>query len=140
MVLTDYAYDFSNPSACYAIANRQIDKGSRVVYAVSGTCSLGALSAAAVRGVWGIGADVDRSYLGPHVLVSAVKRLDQAVGYAIRSFLDGTLGHGTLDIGIERDAVGIVGISSDVPPAIRRRVAKVTERHRETWASWSTQH
>lgn len=137
-ILTDYSHSFSDPSVCEAIANRQIDKGSRVVYAASGKCSLGALSATAVRGVWGIGADVDRSYLGPHVLVSAVKRLDRATDYAIRSFLDGTLEQGTLDIGIERDAVGIVGISPEVPPDIRRKLVRVAEQHRKQWASYSS--
>ena len=83
--------------------------------------------------MWGIGADVDRSYLGPHVLVSAVKRLDQAVDYAIRAYLDGTLGHGSLDIGIQQDAVGIVGISPEVPRDIRKKLVRVAEQHREDW-------
>jgi basic membrane lipoprotein Med (substrate-binding protein (PBP1-ABC) superfamily) len=116
-----------------------MDRGSRVVFAAAGECSLGALSATAIRGAWGIGVDIDRSYLGPHILVSVVKRVDRAVEYAVRSFLEGTLVDDDLDIGIERDAVGIVGINPEVPSDIRRKVAKETELHQKEWASWSTQ-
>ena len=89
--------------------------------------------------MWGIGVDVDRSYLGEHILVSVVKRRDRAVEYAVRTFLDGTLQPGRmLDIGIERDAVGIVGISPEVPPDIGRKLARATERIRKQWAIAST--
>ena len=138
VVLEDYSHDFSNPSACEAIANRQIDRGSRLIFAAAGTCSLGALSAAAVRGVSAVGVNVDRSHSGPHVLVSVVKHLDRAVEYAIRSYLDGTLGSGSVDIGIERQAVGIADVNSDVPANIRRQVEKLAIRHAKEWASWST--
>jgi basic membrane protein A and related proteins len=137
-ILTDYSQTLSNPSVCEAIANRQIDRGSRVVFAPAGPCGLGALSAAAVRGVWGIGVDVDRSYLGSHILVSIVKRFDRAVEFAVRSFLDGKLEGRSLEIGIEREAVGIVGISPAVPRAVRRKVATVAQHGRKEWASWST--
>jgi basic membrane protein A and related proteins len=137
-ILTDYSQTLSNPSVCEAIANRQIDRGSRVVFAPAGACGLGALSAASVRGVWAIGVGVDRAYLGSHILVSIVKRFDRAVEFAVRSFLDGKLEGRSLDIGIEREAVGIVGISPEVPSAIRRKVAAVAQRGRKEWASWST--
>jgi basic membrane lipoprotein Med (substrate-binding protein (PBP1-ABC) superfamily)/class 3 adenylate cyclase len=137
-VLTDYSGNYSDPSVCRTIANRQMDRGSRVVFAAAGECSLGALSATAIRGAWGIGVDIDRSYLGPHILVSVVKRVDRAVEYAVRSFLEGTLVDDDLDIGIERDAVGIVGINPEVPSDIRRKVAKETELHQKEWASWAT--
>jgi basic membrane protein A and related proteins len=69
-----YSGTFTDQSVCERIANRQIDRGSNVVFAAAGTCSLGALSAAGLRGAWGVGADADRSYLGSHILVSTVKR------------------------------------------------------------------
>ncbi len=138
VVLENYSYDFSNAAICEALALRQIDQGSHVVFAPAGGCSLGALSAASVRGVWGIGVGVDRSYLGSDILVSVVKRFDRAVEFAVRSFLDGKLEGRSLEIGIEREAVGIVGINREVPAAIRRNVAKVAQGRRQEWASWST--
>jgi basic membrane protein A len=46
------------------------------VFAVAGPCGLGALDAAKGRGKWGVGVDVDQSYLGNFILTSAVKRVD----------------------------------------------------------------
>ena len=137
-VLVNYSHDVSHPAVCERIANRQIDRGSKAVYAVSGTCSLGALNAAVARGVWGIGADRDRSYLGPHILVSTVKRVEQAVDYTIRGYLDGTLRHGKSDIGIERDATNIVGINSRVPRDIRTQLEKVKAQNMKEWTSYAT--
>lgn len=67
-----------------------------------------------------------------------MKRFDRAVEFAVRSFLDRKLEGRSLEIGIEREAVGIVGISPEVLPAIRRKVAKAAQRGRKEWASWST--
>jgi basic membrane protein A len=124
-VLTAYSGDFVNQSKCEAIANRQIDAGSDIVFAAAGVCSLGAMSAADIRGVWGVGMDADRSYLGSHILASAVLRWDQAVLIAIRSFLQGTLpAGGNITLGLNENAVGITGISSDVPESIRKQVER----------------
>jgi len=130
VVLVDHAgrENVANPLVCAKLAHRQIDRGSRVVFAAAGACGLGALSAAELRGVWGVGADVDRSYLGPHILVSAVKRTDRAIEYAITGYLDGTLHQGTLDVGLAQDAIGIVGVNSAVPADVRAKLAQEVER------------
>jgi basic membrane protein A len=120
-----YSGDFVEQSVCEAIANRHIDSGADIVFAAAGTCSLGALSAVALRGVWGVGVDEDRSYLGDHILASAERRLDRAVLLAVRSFVQGTLPGGeTVVLGLEHDVLGVAGISSQVPVAIRRDVAR----------------
>lgn len=115
----------TDQAACARIANRQIDRGSTVVFAAAGTCGFGALSAAGLRGVWGVGSDVDRSYLGPHILVSTVKRIDRAIEMAVRWFVQGSLPEGDVVLGLDDDAVGITGISRDVPPEIRKKIAAV---------------
>jgi len=124
-ILIDYAHSFTDQSICERIANRQIDRGSTVVFAAAGTCGLGALAAAGVRGAWGVAADADRSYLGTHILVSTIKRYDRAVELAVRWFLEGALPRGDLLLGLGEDAVGIAGISPEVPPTIRKKVARV---------------
>jgi basic membrane lipoprotein Med (substrate-binding protein (PBP1-ABC) superfamily) len=60
-----------------------------------------------------------------------VKRFDRAVAFAVRSYLDGKLDGGSFEIGIEREAVGIVGVNAEVPASIRRKVAALAQRHRE---------
>ena len=124
-VLRDYSQEFADTSPCEAIANRQIDAGADIVFAAAGRCSLGALSAAAIRRVWAVGVDADQSHLGEHVLVSTQKRYDQAVLYAVRSFAQGSLRRGTVRLGLRDEAVGIVGIGPSVPEQARRRVARV---------------
>ena len=52
-VLQAYSHDFTHPSVCRAKANRQIDNGSTAVFAVAGACSVGALTAAGLRGCLG---------------------------------------------------------------------------------------
>ena len=122
-IRVDYASSFTDQTICERIANRQIDRGSTVVFAAAGTCGLGALAAAGLRGVWGVAADADRSYLGTHILASTIKRYDRAVELAVRWFLEGALPRGDLVLGIDDDAVGVAGISPEVPTTIRKRIA-----------------
>jgi basic membrane lipoprotein Med (substrate-binding protein (PBP1-ABC) superfamily) len=125
-VLTDYSNEFVRQAACQRIANRQIDDGSEIVFAPAGTCGLGALAAASVRGVLGVGADQDHSYLGGHILASTFKRLDRAVLDSIRWYIEGTLPRGReIVLALDDDAVGVEGIAPDVPTSIRRQVARV---------------
>ena len=94
-VVIDRTSSITDQAVCERIANRQIDHGSTVVFAAAGTCGFGALSAANLRGVWGVGSDADRSYLGSHILASTVKRIDRAVELAVRWFLQGALPQAT---------------------------------------------
>jgi basic membrane protein A and related proteins len=55
-----------------------------VIFNVAGPCGLGALDAAKQAGRWGIGVDVDQSFLGNHILTSAVKRVDTGVFLAVK--------------------------------------------------------
>jgi basic membrane lipoprotein Med (substrate-binding protein (PBP1-ABC) superfamily)/DNA-binding SARP family transcriptional activator len=123
-VLRDYSEDFVAREPCETIANRQIDAGSDIVFPAAGTCGLGALAAAALRGVRGIGVDSDRSELGEHILASAVKRFDRAVALTVRWAVHGTLDGGRdIILGLDEDAVGVVGISPEVPLSVRQALA-----------------
>jgi basic membrane protein A len=96
-----------------------------VVFAAAGTCGLGALSAAGIRGAWGVGVDRDQSYLGPHIVASVVKRFDRVVELVVRRFLEGTLPTGkTEELGLTEDAVGLVGINAAVPADVRKKLAQ----------------
>ena len=130
-VRVDYSYEFGDKRICEKLANEQIDAGSGVVFAAAGNCGLGALSAAAIRGVWGVGVDEDRSYLGPHILASAIKRWDRVVELSVGWFLEGRLPPGKdIVLGLDDDAVGISGISPEVPADIRGKVAREAARLR----------
>ena len=84
-----YSQDFIDQAKCKSIAVNQIDAGSQVVFGVAGPCGLGALDAAKERGRWAVGVDVDQSYLGPHILTSAVKRVDTGIVLAVKGAKNG---------------------------------------------------
>jgi len=115
-VLNGYSQDWDDLAKCKEVALDQIAKGSSIVFQVAGGCGLGALDAAKERRIWGIGVDADQSFLGPHVLTSAVKRVDQAVFLTIQSVIDGTWkGGGNSVFGLSDDGVGLGKISPKVP-------------------------
>jgi basic membrane protein A len=79
-----YSQDFIDQAKCKSVATNQIDAGSQVVFNVAGPCGLGALDAAKEAGRWGVGVDVDQSFLGDYILTSAVKRVDQGIFLAVK--------------------------------------------------------
>jgi basic membrane protein A len=123
-VLNNYSEDFSDQAKCKQIALNQIEQGAGAIFQVAGGCGLGALDAAKEKGVWGIGVDADQSFLGPHMLTSAVKRVDTAVFDAIKLVVDGKFKGGNITFGLKDNGVGIGKISPKVP---KSEVAKVMQ-------------
>jgi basic membrane protein A and related proteins len=112
--LNGYSQDFVDQAKCKEIALDQIAQGSKVVFQVAGQCGLGALDAAKEKGVQGIGVDSDQSFLGDHILTSALKKVDEAVFESIKRVQDGTFKGGTDVIAtVENGGVGIGKISAE---------------------------
>jgi basic membrane protein A and related proteins len=122
--LNGYSQDFSDQAKCKQVALNQIEQGAGVVFQVAGGCGLGALDAAKEKGVWGIGVDADQSFLGPHILTSAVKRVDTAVFDAVKLVVDGKFKGGNIVFGLKDNGVGIGKISPKVPQS---EVAKINQ-------------
>ena len=89
-----YSQDFVDQAKCKELALNQISQGSDIVFQVAGGCGLGALDAAQQKGVWGIGVDADQAYLGPHILTSAIKKVDVAVFDTVQQVQDGSFNGG----------------------------------------------
>lgn len=118
-VLVGYSQDFVAQAKCKELALDQISRGSQVVFQVAGGCGLGALSAASDEDVWGVGVDRDQSDLGPHILTSAVKRVDTSVFDTIQAVADGSFTGGedaTFNLANEGVALGTT--SDEVPQEI----------------------
>jgi basic membrane protein A and related proteins len=112
--LNGYSQDFVDQAKCKEIALDQISKGSKVVFQVAGGCGLGALDAAQEEGVQGIGVDADQSYLGDHILTSALKKVDVAVFEAVERAQAGNFEGGTDVIAtVENGGVGLGKISAE---------------------------
>jgi basic membrane protein A len=123
-VLVGYSQDFIDQAKCKTVGQNQIDQGAQVVFAVAGPCGLGALDAAKQAGVWGVGVDVDQSYLGKHILTSAVKRVDRGVYLAIKGAQSGQFkGGADLTFDLKNGGVALGKISPNVPASVLKKVA-----------------
>jgi basic membrane protein A len=121
--LIDYSQEFVDQAKCSELATNQVDRGSKVVFAVAGNCGLGALDVAKEQGVWGVGVDTDQSFLGAHILTSAVKRVDVAVETVVVSAKNGTFKGGTdLNFNLKNKGVAVGKINSRVPKAFVTRM------------------
>jgi basic membrane protein A and related proteins len=119
-VLANYANDptFNDQAKCHETALNQIEQGSHVVFQVAGGCGLGALQAAKEQKVWGIGVDADQRYLGPHVMTSALKRVDKAVMDLTGLAKNGTLKSGRdYTFNLKNGGVSLGSVSPKIPRA-----------------------
>jgi basic membrane protein A len=124
-LLNNYSEDFADQAKCKQIALNQIEQGAGAIFQVAGGCGLGALDAAKEKGVWGIGVDADQLFLGPHMLTSAVKRVDTAVFDAIKLVVDGKFKGGNITFGLKDNGVGIGKISPKVPKSEVTKVMQI---------------
>ena len=128
-LLNGYSHDWVDLAKCKEAALSQIASGSTVEFQVAGGCGLGTLDAAKEKRVWGIGVDADQSFLGPHILTSATKRVDQAVFLTIKDVIAGKFKGGRNTIfGLKDNGVGLGKISSDVAEADREAVEEVRKQ------------
>jgi len=128
-VTWSYSQDWEDQAKCKELALNQIAAGSKVVFQVAGGCGLGALTAAKDERVWGIGVDGDQSFLGPHVLTSALKGVDSAVFLTIKSVEDGDfVGGKNVVFGIDQDGVGLGTLSPKADADAVADVEKVEQQ------------
>ncbi len=124
-----YSQDWEDQAKCKELALSQIDAGSNVVFQVAGGCGLGALLAAKQRHVWGIGVDGDQSFLGPHVLTSALKGVDSAVFLTAKAVQDGTFsGGGNAIFGLDQNGVGLGTFSAKADKAAIAATQKIEQK------------
>src|SRR5438105_5826400 len=125
-LLNGYSHDWVDLAKCKEAALGQIASGSSIEFQVAGGCGLGTLDAAKEKHVWGIGVDADQSFLGPHVLTSATKHVDQAVFLTIKDVIAGKFHGGRNSIfGLKDNGVGLGKISPKVPHADVTAVDKI---------------
>jgi basic membrane protein A len=127
--LNGYSQDFAVQAKCKEIALNQIASGSTVVFQVAGGCGLGALDAAREKGVWGIGVDADQSFLGPHILTSATKGVDQAIFLSIKAAKSGEFKGGSDAVyGLGQKGVGLGKFSPKAPAGVEAKVKAIQQQ------------
>jgi basic membrane protein A len=128
-VFWGYTSDWDDQAKCKEMALDQIARGSKIVFQVAGGCGLGAISAAKEKKVWAIGVDADQSFLGPHVLTSALKGVDTAVFLTAKAVEDGTFEGGTNAVfGLDQDGVGLGTISPDADKDAVKQTEEVEKK------------
>ncbi|MHB8470369.1 MAG: BMP family lipoprotein [Gaiellaceae bacterium] len=128
-LLNAYSQDWVDQTKCKELALNEIAAGATVVFQVAGGCGLGVLSAAKDKGVWGIGVDADQSYLGPQVLTSAMKRVDNSVFQTVQQVLAGKFAGGTNAVfSLANGGVGLGTISPKVPKADVAKVRAIAKQ------------
>ena len=128
-----YSNDFSDPTKCAAIADKQFsDDNADILFQVAGGCGIGVLDSATKHKVYSIGVDVDQSKdstgaTRPSVITSAVKRIDTAA-YGIVNLAETgkyvAFAASPTKFDINNDGVGYAPPSSEVPADA---VAKATD-------------
>jgi basic membrane protein A and related proteins len=128
-LLNAYSSDWEDQAKCKELALNQIARGAQVVFQVAGGCGLGALDAARERKIWGIGVDADQSFLGPHVLTSAMKRVDEGVYRTILDVRDGKWQGGrNVVYGLAEKGVALGTISPKVPAEDRAKLDEQSKK------------
>lgn len=111
-LLRSYVGGFSDPITGKEQALALYAEGADILYQVAGRSGEGVLEAASETGNFAIGVDSNQDDLYPGtVIVSAMKRVDNAVFGFVQSIVDGTYTSGTVDVGM---AEGYAGLSWDV--------------------------
>ena len=128
-VLVGFSQDFNAQDKCKELALNQISQGSQVVFQVAGGCGLGALDAAKEKGKWGVGVDRDQSDLGPHILTSAVKRVDTSVFDTVKAVQEGSFQGGTDALfNLENEGVALGKTSDKVTQDILDKVDELKQQ------------
>jgi basic membrane protein A len=128
-LLNAYSSDWEDQAKCKELALNQIARGAQVVFQVAGGCGLGALDAARERKIWGIGVDADQSFLGPHVLTSAMKRVDEGVFRTIMDVQAGKWQGGrNITYGLADKGVALGTISAKVPAEDRAKLDEQSKK------------
>jgi basic membrane protein A len=103
---------FSDPVKAKELANGMYSQGADIIYQVAGRSGEGVLQAAKDNGKFAIGVDSNQDDLYPGtIIVSAMKRVDNAVFNFVKSVVDGTYKAGSTNVGLKE---GFAGLSWDV--------------------------
>ena len=126
---------FENPAGGKDAASAMYEAGADVVYHAAGKSGLGVFQAAAAagKGKWAIGVDSDQYLTAPksqkpHILTSALKRIDSALFNYVSAFKDKKVPTGFVNNDLKTDGVGITysgGFIDDIKDKITAASDKI---------------
>lgn len=105
-LLSAFTGDWVNQGKGKEIAISMADQNADVIYTAAGAAGLGGLTAAAERGIWGIGVDQDQHGVAPEaVITSMVKKVGRPIYEAARDLVNGEFKSGTVVFSLANDGV-----------------------------------
>ena len=117
-VLVAYSNRLDDQGRAREIGLGHISQGCDILFDVGG--GTGYIAAAAEKGVYAIGANVDRAPAAPaSVIASAVKRVDRAVYAIVKDLREGRFAPGDALFDAARDGVGYGTLGAAVPPSAK---------------------
>ncbi len=132
---TDAEAAYENTSGGKAAATAMYEGGADVVFHAAGKSGIGVFQAveAAGDGKWAIGVDSDQYLTAskgqkPHILTSALKRIDTAVYDEVKSFQDKALKPGFVNYDLKSDGVGYAtsgGYVDDIKDQLQAAADKI---------------
>ena len=132
-IYTSFSGVFDDPVKGREMGLTMIDKDVDVLMHAADFTGVGVLKAAAERGIWGVGVDLDQSDVAPgHVLISALKDARGAVYETIRMVVEDEFRPGLMIYGIKEGA-RLIAIPEDLPfykdnPAVLEQIEEARKR------------
>lgn len=112
--LINYVGGFTDPAKAKEHAIVQSDAGADFIAGAAAVGDLGVFEAAAEKGFYTSGQDIDRTVEDPeHIVTSQIKRTDTVVYDTVKQFIEGTFATGVFDYGLKEDGVGVVFVTQD---------------------------
>ena len=106
-VLAGWGNSFNDPATSKELALSQNSKGAKYIAGVAAAGNSGVFEAAADKNFFTSGVDIDERPKDPdHIILSMVKRSDQAVQKAVCDVAKGSFKGGVETLGIKENAVG----------------------------------
>jgi basic membrane protein A and related proteins len=106
-VLSGWGNSFNDPATSKELALSQNSKGAKYIAGVAAAGNSGVFEAAADKDFFTSGVDIDERPKDPdHIILSMVKRSDQAVQQAVCDVAKGSFKGGVETLGIKENAVG----------------------------------
>ena len=110
----NYVGSFTDPAKAKELAIAQFEKGADFINGASAVGDLGIFEAAAEKGFYTSGQDIDHTPKDPeHIVTSQIKRTDKVVYDTVKQFVEGTFKTGVFDYGLEEGGVGVVFVTQD---------------------------
>ncbi|MFC4403506.1 BMP family lipoprotein [Gracilibacillus xinjiangensis] len=113
-ILSSYVGSFEDPAKAKEIALQQHANGADFIAAAAAVSDLGVFEAAAEKGFYTSGQDIDRTVDDPeHIVTSQLKNTDVVAYDFVKEYGDGEFTTGTQSFGLAENGVGVVFVTED---------------------------